>query len=141
ADQDHPVGQPERRARRDVVEVEQVQLASELSMVALLGLFQPPQVLVELLLAEPGGAVDPLKHRVLLVTAPVGTRGREELEGLDGPGRRDVWPPAEVDEVTLLVERHAGRVEALEDLDLVRLAALAEITDRVEPVQLAALER
>ena len=49
-------------------------------MVALLGLFEPLQVRLELLLAEEGGAVDALQHLVLLVAAPVGAGHRGELE-------------------------------------------------------------
>ena len=49
--------------------------------------------------------------------------------------------PAEIDEVTLCVERHRLRVEALEDLDLEALAALAEERDRLRARQLLALER
>src|SRR5262249_38161643 len=120
------VRQPERRARRDIVEGVQLELAPELSMVALLGFLEPPQMLVELLLREPRGAVDALEHRVVLVAAPVGAGGREELEVLHVRSRRHVGPAAQIDEVTLLVERDRRRVEPLEDLDLERLGTLAE---------------
>src|SRR5438093_82261 len=118
----------------------EVELAAELAVVALLRLLEPPQVFVELLLREPGGAVDPLEHRVPLVTAPVGAGGREELEVLHVTRRRHVRPAAEVDEVALLVERHARRGDALEDLDLEGLAALAEEANRLVARHLLALE-
>src|SRR5947208_9442587 len=138
----HPaVGQPHRRSRRDLVEDEEVQLAAELAMVALLRLLEPPEVLVELLLGEPRGAVDPLEHRLLLVAAPVGARRRQELERLDLAGGLHVRPAAEVDEVALRVERHRRRDEALEDLDLVTLAAPPEELDRLRARHLLALER
>jgi hypothetical protein len=44
------LGMPEHHAGRDVVDVEQVQLAAELAVVALLGLLQHRQVLLQLLL-------------------------------------------------------------------------------------------
>src|SRR2546425_7261878 len=47
---------------------------------------------------------------------------------------------SEVDELPLAVERHARGVDALEDLDLVRLAALAEEGDGVRAGELLALE-
>src|SRR5206468_280930 len=103
-DDEPTVGEPERDARRDVVEEEEVQLAPELPVVALLRLLQPPEMHVEVLPAEPGGAVDPLEHGVLLVAAPVGAGGREELERPDLSCRPDMRPPAEVHEVALAVQ-------------------------------------
>jgi hypothetical protein len=52
-----------------------------------------------------------------------------------------VRPPAQVDEVTLPVERDAVVADALEDLHLERLAALAEVCDGVGARHLLALER
>ena len=135
------VRQPHRRARRHIVEDVEVELAAELPVVALLRFLEPPDVLLELLLGGPRGAVDPLEHRVPLVAAPVGARGREELEVLHVARGRDVGPAAEVDEVALPVERHPRGVEALEDLDLVGLAAFAEEGDRLLARKLLALER
>src|SRR5712692_9062319 len=135
------VRQPEGRSGRDVLEDVEVELPAELPMVALLRLLEPPEMLVELLLREPRGAVDALEHRVPLVAAPVGARGREQLEVLHVARGRHVRAAAEVDELALPVERHPGRVEPLEDLDLVGLAALAEEADRLLARELLALER
>ena len=55
-------------------------------------------------------------------------------------GRGHVRPAAEIDEIALAVERHARRVEALEDLDLERLVALAEEADRLLARHLLPLE-
>src|SRR5882724_11562923 len=141
AHQGPAVRKPEGRAGRDVVEGVEVELAPELSMVALLRLLEPPQMLVELLLREPRGAVDALEHRVALVAPPVGAGGREELEVLHVRGRGRVGPAAEVDEVPLPVERDARSLEPLEDLDLERLVALAEEADRLLARHLLPLER
>ena len=113
------------------MELEEVELAAELTVVALLGLFEPPEVLVELFLGQPRGAVDALEHRVLLAPAPVRARGREELEEPDRPRRGHVRPAAEIHEVALAVERDRGRVDAAQDLDLEGLAALLEEADRL----------
>ena len=135
------VREPEGRARRDVVKGVEVELAPELAVVALLRLLEPPQMLVELLLREPRGAVDALEHRVALVAPPVGAGGREELEVLHVRGRGHVRPAAEVDEVALPVERDARRRDPFEDLHLERLTALAEEADRFLTRHLLPLER
>jgi hypothetical protein len=129
AHEDHAPGQPERRPGRDVEEVEQVELAPELAVVALLRLLEAPEVLVELLLGEPRGPVDPLQHRVLLVPAPVGAGGGEELEGLELPGRGHVGAAAEVEEVALAIDRDGRHREPAQDLHLERLAPLFEERD------------
>src|SRR5256884_4586243 len=61
AHQGPAVREPERRARRHLVEDKEVQLAPELAVVALLRLLQAPDVAIELLLREPRGPVDPLR--------------------------------------------------------------------------------
>jgi hypothetical protein len=140
AHDEHAVGQPEGLARRHIEEVEQIQLTSELAVIALLGLFEPPQVLVELLLGRPRRAVDPLQHRVLLVAAPVGAGRGEKPEGPELPRGGHVRTTAEIDEVALPIERHALGVDPLEDLHLERFAALTEKGNRLRPRHLLALE-
>src|SRR5678815_1589833 len=49
------------------------ELGGELAMVALGGFLEVVEVLLERLLRLPGGAVDALQHRALLVAAPVRT--------------------------------------------------------------------
>ena len=79
---DVALGVPEDRSVRLRLEVEQVHLLTQLAVVALGGLLQPDEVLVELLLVEPAGAVDPAEHRVLLVAAPIGAGDARQLERL-----------------------------------------------------------
>ena len=55
----HPLRMPERRARRVLVEVEEVELRPEPAVVALLRLLEQLEARVEVLLAEERGAVDP----------------------------------------------------------------------------------
>ena len=85
---------PEGRPRRDVVEAEQVELDAQTSVVAFLGLLAPPEVRVEVLLGRPGGAVDALQHRPLLVAAPVRAGRPEQLERTDRPRARHVGATA-----------------------------------------------
>jgi hypothetical protein len=71
---------PEDDARRHFVDVEQVELATELSMIALLGLLEHVQVLLQLVLGRPRRAVDALQHLVLRVAAPVRASHLHQLE-------------------------------------------------------------
>ena len=90
---------PEDAAVRFGLEVEQVHLLADLAMVALGRFLEPDEIGVELLLVEPGGAVDAAQHRVLGVAAPVGARDAGQLERLrvELAGRGEVRAAAEVD--------------------------------------------
>src|SRR5262249_51426346 len=50
-------GQPDGRSRRDLAEYIEVELAPELPVVALLGFFETPEILLEILLREPRRSV------------------------------------------------------------------------------------
>lgn len=138
---DHALRVPEGRARRGVVEREEVELASEPAVVALERLLDVAQVLVEVLLREEGGAVDPRQHRPRRVAAPVGAREVRQGEGLDRARVLQVRAAAEVGEVVLRVDRQ-GLVDGqvVDQLDLVRLVLVDEaLADRVA-LHRAALE-
>ena len=67
----------------EFLNAEEVELLAELAMVALLGLFELLEVLVQILLGEERGAVDALQLRVVLVAFPVGAGDGEQLERFD----------------------------------------------------------
>ena len=67
----HALWVPERRPRRVIREVEEVELRPEPPVVAPLRLLEPLEVGVEVGLRVEGRAVDPRQLLVLLVTAPV----------------------------------------------------------------------
>ena len=83
------------------LQVEQVHLAAQLAVVALGGFLQPQQMRVELLLVQPGGAIDAAEHGVLLIAAPIGARNPRQLEGLwvQVAGGGQVRPAAHVEPV------------------------------------------
>ena len=86
-----PLRVPEREAGADqLVEREEIQLAPQRPVIALLRFFEAMQVLVELRLRGERRAVDALELRVALVAAPVGAGERQHLEGLDVAGPLDV---------------------------------------------------
>src|SRR4029450_9631368 len=97
------LGMEHGQAGADLVgERQQVQLAPEAAVVALLDLLEQVEVPLEGLPRLPCGAVDPLELGVLLAAAPVGARRPQQLEGGDGPGRGDARAPAAVEPVTPL---------------------------------------
>ena len=103
---DRPLGQPEDQARADRrVDHEQFELLAQHAVVAALGLFDLLQVVVQVLLAEEGGAVEPLQLLARGVALPIGPGHREQLEGPDRAGRGHVRPAAEIDELALPIER------------------------------------
>ncbi len=123
--------EPERRARRPLMEREQPELLPKLAMVALLGLFDLGQVRLEILVREEGRAVDALHRLIARVALPVGVGGGEQLERLQLAGRRDVRTDAEVDEGVLVLDRVAGDLALalgllLDELHFQRLAAPRE---------------
>ena len=65
-------------------------------MVAPLGLGQPVEVLLLGLPGLPGGAVDALELRVLLITSPVRACHAHQLERRDVPGRRQMRAATQV---------------------------------------------
>ena len=134
----HPLRMPERRSRRVLVEVEQVELRAEPAVVARAGLLEPLEVRVEILLAEERRPVDARQLRVLLVAAPVGAGERGELEGLDRRGGLQVRAAAEVGEVALGVERDRA-LGGVDELDLVLLALGREPRPRLVGRDLLAL--
>ena len=116
---------PERAARRELREEEQLELAPELAVIARPGLLEQLLVRGEVLLGEERRPVDAREHRALGIPAPVGAGHRLQPEGLDRLSRRRVRPAAEVGERPVGVERdrlHAGvRDEIVDQLDLVVL--------------------
>ncbi len=112
--------------------MKQVELAAEPAMVAAFGLLEPEEVLVELLLARPGGAVDALQLRVARVAAPIGAGHVHQLERLaEMPGRGQMRPDAQIDEAALAVEADLLVRRDLADIfGLVALADASEEGDR-----------
>ena len=114
---------PEDDARALFLEMEQVHLAAEPAVVALLGFRQHVQVGVELRLVGPGGAVDAGQHRVVAVAAPIGAGDLHQLEGVaDLAGRGHVRAAAKVEPVALRVDLEVLVLgDGVDQLDLVAL--------------------
>ena len=122
------LGMPEDAADRLLLLMEEVELAAQPAVVALLGLFELMQIGVELFLIRECRAVDALQLLVLGVTAPIGARHLHHLEGVAELARRgEVRTRAEIDELSLPVD--ADLLVLRDLLDPFRLVLLA---DRLE---------
>ena len=102
--QEHAFRQEEGEARALLVDVEQVQLAAELAVIALFGLLEHVQVLLKHGRFGETGAVDALEHLVLAVAVPVGAGGVEQLDRLDRASGGEVRAGAQVGELALFIE-------------------------------------
>src|SRR3954452_21238530 len=111
---------PERRAGRDVVEMEEVELDAEPAMDAAGRLLGLVEVCLEILLRIERSAVDARQLLVRGVAAPVRAGEAGELERLDRFCVLEVRTAAEVGEVALRVERDVA-LRGVDELDLERL--------------------
>ena len=119
---------PEHRARRFFLEMEQIHLAAELAVVALLRLLDLLEIGVELLLLGERGAVDAREHFAVRIAAPIGAGDLHQLERVaDLAGRGHVRAAAEIEPVALLVDFDllvCG--DGVDQLDLEQLALVAK---------------
>ncbi len=95
---DSALGVEDRESGTDLVgEREQVEVVTQLAVVALGGLFETRLVLAQLFFRRPGSAVDALQLLVFLRPAPVGRGGAgQRVAVADHPGGGDVGSAAEV---------------------------------------------
>src|SRR5439155_15461369 len=125
-------GVPEDRPRRLFLQVKQVEILANAPMIALLGLLEPVQIPIELLLVGPGGAVNALQHLVARIAAPVSPRDLGKLERLELSRGGDVRSAAQVDPIALPVQADLVLVRnAGDDLGLVDLTQTLEEPDRL----------
>jgi len=126
------LGMPEHHARCLVLDMEEIELATELAVVALLSLLDHVQVGVEFVLLCPCRAIHTLQHLVLRVAPPIGSGQLGQLENLELTGRRHMRPATQVDEIALSIERDIliGRNRG-NDLRLVVLADTLEELHRL----------
>src|SRR6266446_1547488 len=101
--------------------MEEIELHSELAVIALARFLEALEVRVEVRLVVERRAVDPGQLRVVLVTAPVRPGKRGQLERLDRLGVLEVRAAAEVRELAVRVQGDVT-LRRVDELDLVRLA-------------------
>src|SRR5207249_793700 len=127
------LGMKKRTRRCFGMEAEEIHFFSEFAMIPLFGFFDQVQVLVEFGLGSKGGSVDPLKHRILFVPAPISASNRRQFERYDVARFRDMRPAAEINEFAFGVgaDRSSASsvAQVFDDFDFERLIMGAEIFD------------
>ena len=101
-----------------VVDGEEVEVPSQLPVVALGGFFEAVKVSIQGILRFKGGAVDALEHGSVFVAAPVGPGNAEELEGGHLAGGIDVGAIAEVGEFPVGVDAEGVILDGFDNLEL-----------------------
>ena len=101
----HPLRMPERRARRVLREVKQVELNAELAMVTRASLLEPLEVRIQVRLRVERRPIDAGELGVLLVAAPVRPGEAGQLERLDRLRVLQMRAAAKVGEITLGIQR------------------------------------
>jgi hypothetical protein len=104
--------------------MEQLHLAAEAAVVALLGLLEEGQVGLEVVAVLEGDAVDALQHRAVAVAAPIGAGDAHQLERVGGNLAGVLQMRAAAEVLPVAVPVHADRLIAsgiADQLDLVGL--------------------
>ena len=107
-------------------ECKKLHLAAEFAVVAFLGFLEQSEVLVEHLLLGECDAVDAHELVALLVTAPVGSGERGDLDSFDGGCGGDVRATTEVGKASLGIGCDGAVLKLGDELALVFLASVAE---------------
>ena len=133
--QNHSLGVEEGEAGALVLHVEQIQLAAQLAVVALLGFLDAVQMLLQLFLGGEGGGIDTAQHLVVLIATPVSASHVGQLEGLDVAQVGQVGAHAQVGKVTHLIEGDLFAFgQILNQFHLVGLFLLPEVSDGSFPL-------
>src|SRR5207245_10086853 len=127
--QNRAVRVPENQPRPDILlNRVKVELFSDGPVIALAGFFEPANVALEIVLAEPRRPIDALQHLPALIAAPIRSRRVQQLEVLDTPRARHVRPTAQIDERAVRVDRDALVLPKIVDaVELQRVIATASI--------------
>ena len=126
--QSHTVWKPEWRARTKVGHHEELHLAANLPVVALLGLFNHLEILSKLIFGTKRNTINSGEHLVVLIGLPIRTRNAGQLKSLNTLGVEHVRTNAHVNIFTLLIEGDVCvRSKIANVLNLVRLAALLHV--------------
>ena len=138
---DGTAGQPQRQthahARR---EGKEFHLFSNLAVVALLGLFQQDQIIVQQGFLREGDTVDTGQLLAFLISAPIGSGNGGQLHRFDQFGVAQMRAAAKVGKGTIFIIRNGSVFQLADQLALVRISFLLEILQGIGLGDLDALE-
>ncbi len=118
---------PEHHAWRFLLEVEQVQLLTQLTVIALLCFFYALQILLKIFRRGPRCSVNALQHVIGRIASPVGSGNGRQLKCLEFAGAGYVGAATEINELSLPIKRQILVTgNALDDLDFVVFAHVLE---------------
>jgi len=121
------LGLPENETGADLVlNGEKLKLFAKFAMIAFLGLFQGVEVFLQRFLVIERGAVNTLKHIVILIATPIGSGNPEQLKGLNRGSVRQMRTPADIDKIIDLVGRYLLLIDIFDNLYLVFFTFLGE---------------
>ena len=125
---DGTAGQPQRQthahARR---EGKEFHLFSNLAVVALLGLFQQDQIIVQQGFLREGDTVDTGQLLTFFIPAPIGSGNGGQLHRFDQFGVAQMRAAAKVGKGTIFIIRNGSVFQLADQLALVRISFLLEI--------------
>src|SRR5882762_10197994 len=104
---DRPCGRPKDESLAySLVDMEEFQLTADFTVVALLGLLDPLEILGELFFGRESGTIDPLELLIVFVATVISSRDGEEFERLNLLRVAHVGARAKIHELAVLVEGH-----------------------------------
>ncbi|OIQ70010.1 hypothetical protein GALL_483840 [mine drainage metagenome] len=87
-----------------VVNMKQIKFTTQFAVITHFSFFKHFQMLLQIFLAGPSGAVNALQHFVFMITPPIGSCNFHQLEMLELAGAGYVWATAQVFEAAFTVE-------------------------------------
>ncbi len=111
--------------------MEELQFLSDLTVIALLGLFEQQQILIQHLLLWEGDAVKPCQLRTFYITTPVSTGSRQYFYRLDIGGVGEVWSPAQVGKTPLGIGGDGTVFQFVDQFYLIILMPVGEHIDSI----------
>ncbi len=125
---------PEHHTWRFFLQVEQVQLLCQLTVIAFFRFFDAGNIVLQILLIVPCSTVNTLQLFVLRITAPVGTGYTLQFEYAHNTGIRNVRTTTHVDVFFVVVQAHrlfALLDQIIDQFDFVIFTTVYEDTTRV----------
>ena len=119
--------QPHRKSLAyRIGEHEQVHLLADFTVVALLGLFQQYEILIQHFLLRESDTVDTCHHLAVFLSTPISAGNRSQLNSLDRCGSHQVRTTTKVSKCTLGISRNVSVFQFGDQFTFVCFATIAK---------------